>query len=114
MKYPKVITAAERAAQMDNVLPIGEIGRLWQDLHRYALRSPSPRAFPTFLSEIQARLPCGECLVHWQAWVTENPPAGDLFAWTVAAHNSVNARLGKPLLSLEQARARWAVDIPPK
>ncbi len=87
---------------------------LWADLHRAALSAPTAGAFAAFLGAFRARVPCGECRSHWSAWVEEHPPGPDAFAWSVEAHNSVNARLGKPLLPVEQARALWTVDIPPK
>jgi hypothetical protein len=35
-----------------------------------------------------------------------------LFEWSVAAHNKVNARIGKPVLTTEQAMAIWTQELP--
>lgn len=90
---------------------------LWAGLHRLALNPDKAEAFTRFLAGLRNAIPCGVCRGHWDAWIANNPPDGDLFAWTVAAHNAVNARLGRPLFHVEEARARWAppaVDTGPK
>jgi hypothetical protein len=58
-----------------------------------------------------AKVPCGECRQHTRAYLQANPPdftAAGYLPWTVAFHNAVNARLGRPSWTVEQARAHWA------
>lgn len=76
----------------------------WDELHRQA--EPTPEWF----SGWQARIPninC-DCRRHWRELVAAKPPDFSsreaFFAWTVEAHNAVNERLGKPLVTLEEAR----------
>jgi ADP-heptose:LPS heptosyltransferase len=51
---------------------------------------------------------CG-CGGEWSAWFKAHPPdlrdRASYFAWTVAAHNAVNARLNKPQIAVERAAA---------
>jgi Erv1 / Alr family len=53
---------------------------------------------------------CG-CADHWKAIIAKHPPdftsPAAFFAWTVDRHNDVNARLGKPIMSHEEARALY-------
>lgn len=49
-----------------------------------------------------------DCRKHWKELVAANPPdfssRESFFAWSVDRHNDVNAKLGKPPVSLEEAR----------
>jgi len=52
------------------------------------------------------------CASHFSDMITENPlpDSSDpmvLFEWSVRIHNLVNARIGKPIFSTEQAMKRW-------
>lgn len=78
---------------------------LWGELHRWALAG-GPDA-EQWLAGFAKRLPCGECRKEWGAIVAESPPTGDLFEWSVDAHNRVNRRLGKPELTVADALAIW-------
>jgi hypothetical protein len=67
---------------------------------------------PYRLDAWSTRVPCGDCKRHWDEWRKANPadlssPAA-YFAWTVAAHNAVNRRLGKPEMSVDDARTLYA------
>ncbi len=84
---------------------VEQLRRQWGILHRYALQHPRPD--PAWLDAFALRLPCTGCREHWQATVQRTPPGDAFFAWTVMVHNEVNARLGKPLLTIEAALARW-------
>lgn len=83
---------------------------LWQELHARAagLRGEiDVLAELAWLADWSRRIPCGECGGHWFAWWDGRPadlatPARH-FAWTVAAHNAVNALLGKPRMTLADA-----------
>lgn len=75
----------------------------WKRLHQE--KAPTPE----WLADFNKSLPCGVCGSHWLEYLKANPPDfGDgWFAWTVAAHNAVNRRLGKPEMTESDARARW-------
>lgn len=48
------------------------------------------------------------CKSNWKKLVKEFPPIwSDYFAWSNLMHNKVSQSIGKPTLSLEQARAIW-------
>lgn len=80
--------------------------RMWGELHRRALSVGG--ADSTWLQNFGASIPCGECRAHWTAAVIENPPQWDgYFEWTVFMHNAVNVRLGKPIVTVEEARSLW-------
>lgn len=86
---------------------------LWREIH--TREAPDAAWFAT----IATRLPCGSCKADWLAYVATNPPdfGAGWFAWTVSAHNAVNARLNdaavngmvdRPIMTEAEARARWA------
>lgn len=83
-------------------------GNLWALWHRRALDWSGGDDTEWIKREIMARLPSCSCGNHAASYLAAHPPVwADYFAWTVAFHNAVNARLGRPLLALEEARARW-------
>jgi hypothetical protein len=85
---------------------------LWDAWHRRALSWTGGDDTPWVNSQILQKLPCGECSNHARAWLKENPPtftAELYFAWTVAFHNGVNHRLGRPIWSVGEARSYWAL-----
>ena len=85
----------------------------WTFLHYAAFfypDKPSPdeqKNAKRYVSSLPGMLPCPECNAHATAYINANPP--DLSArtsfskWTVAFHNVVNSRLGKPRWSYQQA-----------
>jgi hypothetical protein len=77
---------------------------LWKELHEQALSGSLPNEW---LAAFEARLPCGVCRQHWREMLADLPPQPDFFAWSVAIHNGVNRKLGKPELTLTQAAAIW-------
>lgn len=83
----------------------------WRRLHRWALDSaPDVAAREKWLSHFAASLPVCDCKSHWREMLARTPAplAGDvamLFAWTVARHNEVNVRKGKPEMTLDAALA---------
>lgn len=106
---PEALRATAEEAQRRLVAgsPSPGLAHLWAILHRAAL-APTGTFSEQFLAAFRKTLPCGECRRHWDAWVAENPRwVPDPFAWTVAAHNAVNARLVRKVWSVEEARARW-------
>jgi len=52
---------------------------------------------------------CKTCIRHYYKFIDENPIPrnGGLFTWTVQLHNSVNERLGKPIVSVDEAYNIW-------
>lgn len=80
----------------------------WAELHAFALTA-TPGELAEYLKYFRVRVPCGTCRGHLTAFLRANPPgqAPDPFAWSVDLHNTVNAKIGKPTITVEQARARW-------
>lgn len=76
---------------------------MWRYMHSFALHRSRSETLK-MLYQVIGALPCDECRWHYIQYITERPPSGDLFAWTVQLHNSVNRRLGKPQMSLADAK----------
>jgi hypothetical protein len=89
--------------------------RLWAELHRWAIAfRGGPQEAARWLQEFAGKVPqagCG-CRAEWDADIDRNPPPQDhpeeLFEWTVVVHNVVNLKLGKPQVSLQEARDLWS------
>lgn len=60
------------------------------------------------LKKIVAILPCQECIFEANKYIEQHPEPMN-FEWTVAFHNAVNLRLGKPELSIGEAKLIWGV-----
>jgi hypothetical protein len=86
---------------------------LWAEIHSRALRHDGSDD-SAFIATVTARLPCSTCRPHWLAFLGATPPdfGPGYFAWTVAAHNEVNTRLGKPIVSIGQAFGIWTARPP--
>jgi len=87
---------------------------LWGTLHLLCLAGTIT---PNFVQEFASVIPCPMCAGHFAEVLKENPfPESDdplvLFRWSVHVHNLVNARLGKPIFSPEQAMERWTKKNP--
>jgi len=87
---------------------------LWGTLHLLCLAGTIT---PNFVQEFASVIPCPMCAGHFAEVLKENPfPESDdplvLFQWSVHVHNTVNARLGKPIFSPEQAMERWTKKSP--
>lgn len=94
----------------------------WTAIHFSALGypwNPSPtikKNFRTFFMEIlPSILPCESCRNHLSQTLSQHPitdkdleNSETLFQWTVNLHNTVNKRLGKPTLSLTEAKAIYS------
>jgi Erv1 / Alr family len=80
--------------------------RLWGVLHTLCLTGTIT---PEFVQEFARVIPCPACSVHFKQLLEDFPfeQALDKFEWSVLLHNQVNERLGKPLFTVEQARAKW-------
>lgn len=107
------VTVDEVARQADSAtVPAIEVAgaRLWAELHLYTLRGGRWNAdwWQGWVDALPFDgCPCEE---HFRAFREADPPesADDFFAWGIRLHNSVNARLGRPQLSPEQARHLWS------
>jgi hypothetical protein len=64
----------------------------------------------TLMSSVPQVLVCNTCKTDFHDYLQKNPPStesgADLFRWVVDAHNSVNTRIGKPVMSLQEAIAK--------
>ena len=83
----------------------------WLALHEPARMLPSPAAWFAALANM---LPCAECQEHLRENLAYLPPPtspGRLFAWSVRLHNRVNGQLGKPRVSLAEARQLHASSV---
>lgn len=92
----------------------------WALLHRYAFAVPNwtQHQAAEWYQAWTYRIPnlgC-DCRQHWRELVTSNPPdfstSNAFFRWTVARHNDVNARLGKPIMPLDHALALYSPKSP--
>lgn len=94
------------------IIPVfNQYHKLWEELH--TLQWKSYEETKEWFKHWCIRLPCGECKAHWLKLIAEFSPdeafknSDDYFKWTVDAHNKVNERLGKPIISLEEAKRLW-------
>ena len=85
------------------------MAELWKELHKRALTFEGGNDY-AYLQQFAKRIPrfqkgCA-CKEHWLAIVKTNPPkfGKDYFEWTTTVHNLINQRLGKPVLTVEEAR----------
>ncbi len=77
---------------------------LWSELH-------TSLTIDT-LAEWERRIPSFGCTCRkfYDEWKASNPPSAALFfKWTVDLHNAVNAKLGKIVVTYEEARRLWMV-----
>lgn len=76
---------------------------LWREIHT------KTDADAAYVASVARRLPCGECRRGWLWFVKEYPPVfGEgWWEWTWQAHNYVNAKLSKPVMTLDDARRLW-------
>ena len=82
---------------------------LWKELHENAFKYQGTND-AIFLARFGRKIPryrtgC-KCREFWNNWIRQNPPTytnPEYFAWTVKAHNAVNAKLSKPIMKLEEA-----------
>jgi hypothetical protein len=84
---------------------------LWDELHRWALAytgTPDDK-----LRSYSLKIPCGECRRDWLRIIKDVPPpksAAEMFGWSVAVHNVVNRKLGKPEMGEAEARAIYLAN----
>lgn len=84
----------------------------WNALHRVAAKaigSDGRRCFRNYVKNLAENFKCEKCRLHMQDYIKKNPlnrvgrGDKDPFKWTWQFHNTVNLRLGKPLLEFEEA-----------
>lgn len=95
------------------------VGRcFWEGIHWIAAVYPDE---PTeehkywshmYLHSYARLIPCPDCRQHWLNLLTSGlPPRNnsreDFFLWSVEAHNMVNQRLGKPIMSEAEALSKY-------
>jgi len=89
----------------------------WKELHDTARAG---LITPAWLERYSAGIPnnpCG-CRNHWRSVLAAHPLpetacADAQFAWSWQLHNAVNAKLGKPALTLDEARRRYPAMAAP-
>ena len=80
----------------------------WGAFHLACLAAADKEALKTFIETYQMILPCFWCRLHFSQVLAENPiPDIDQFRWSVTVHNIVNEKLGKPVMTYEEAFAHW-------
>jgi len=93
---------------------------LWIGLHYIALGYPETPSisdkmnYKFFFENLDKVLPCGKCADHYKENANTVPvdnyletPA-KLFEWTVLMHNAVNKILGKPSMTLDEAKTIYS------
>ena len=82
---------------------------MWKSLHNIARSyTPSPEnaaALKQYMDSLATLFPCQKCSRHIREAVANMPTNSkyDVFKWFIDFHNSVNERIGKKVLSYEQA-----------
>jgi len=102
--------------QLNSGVPVARItkegSRYWAELHLFGLRNPSLCAENDFwFRQWMLSLPFDGCPCeqHLKDFLRNNPPDwSDFFAWGVRLHNAVNDRIGRPTISVENARIVWS------
>ena len=82
----------------------------WKELHTRYLAWPGGKDTKWLVGFALRILPSGSCRCreNFVAYLRAHPVDwSNPFMWSVAAHNAVNARLGKPQLTEEVARSVW-------
>jgi len=92
---------------------------VWGAIHLICLGAPSAltpsqqHVYQAFFELLPGVFPCASCAKHLAENLQKVPIAdsldsnSSLFAWSVRLHNVVNEQLGKPVVTLEQARRHW-------
>jgi hypothetical protein len=69
------------------------------------------------LKNLPKIIPCHRCATHFQEFFQTEIEGRDryqrmeLFDLMVGYHNQINQKLGKPILSVEEARSLWAKTV---
>ena len=86
----------------------------WGAFHLACLATVDQESLKTFINSYQMVLPCFWCRLHFSQVLAENPiPDTDVFKWSVDVHNIVNEKLGKQVISYEDALKHWLSGCEP-
>jgi hypothetical protein len=97
---------------------------LWASIHLICLGAPEvfkgeQLSYRKFFDALPYVIPCDKCRQHLIENLEKHPMdvsamsgGKALFAWSVELHNIVNRSLGKPVMSLEDALAKWSSFTP--
>lgn len=97
------VKASQTTRQISTVASDNPYSIHWREWH--LVRNPTQDWFVDWLSRIPNGCGCVEGFVNW---VKDNPPEfEDWFPYSVRGHNFVNAKIGRPLMSVESARSLW-------
>jgi hypothetical protein len=108
---------------------------LWLVLHTLSLTATDKTLWLGIFNALKKDLPCPDCSNHFNEWARSNPlrfpvpppprqpfmlrflktppptplpPVSDTISkWTLALHNAVNARLGRPAWSIDACRSTY-------
>jgi len=86
---------------------------VWASMHTLAKASDEGQldgtAFAAWVASLADMLPCEKCRNDFTELLQRHgtPVKGQAFVWSVGVHNWVNQKLGKPLVELKDALARW-------
>jgi len=95
--------------RVERAIPIGDLylpvfHSLWREVH--TKREPTVEWFNDWVRRIP-NIQCG-CLLWLLEYLKSNPERyDDWFVWSWELHNAINTKLGKPLVTLEEARKIW-------
>lgn len=104
--------ASEVDRSCEFILPkiLREGSRYWAELHLFALRHKGSDS-SEWLRDWMASLPFEDCPceAHLKEFLEKNPPDfSRFFEWTIALHNDVNDRIGRSIISVDDARVIWS------
>ena len=95
----------------------------WVVLHTHAMCYPTQpneaekHMMARFLNDFMALLPCTLCVHDAQSYLTSHPPnlgsRIEFELWVHDFHNHINLKIGKPVISLEEARHRLLLRLRP-
>jgi hypothetical protein len=87
----------------------------WGAFHIACLAAVDLESLKTFINTYTRILPCGGCREHFAELLMEHPiPDTDIFKWSIDIHNIVNIRIGKPVVSYEEALTTWLSGCEPE
>ncbi len=89
---------------------------IWTSWHILSLNHtslPEKKKLKENIEWMIKKFPCLECRGHATEYLVNHPIPLDndvmsLFRWTVDFHNTVNLRLGKDFIELEDAKKMWS------
>jgi hypothetical protein len=88
--------------------PRGRSPADWKVLHLAGLDGALT---PALMGAFNRQIGCGSCRADWMKYVRQHPVqyngADAQFQWALDAHNYVNAKLSKPIMTAEQAKRIW-------